>query len=203
MRSRTCFCRRRACLRDGRRRRHHAPDRKRPVDHRMEADQRRDPAANASRLAACVQPLPANPPISAGRRTSRNDASPASSSSSSGSGFTDCSAGFMGVGFLRRRCAGSRSKRAIPKGYAGASRPIRPRRTAGCRRLVHGAVGTRGSHRGQPLSPVGPPAVCIVPVLGTDLDRARPSRTALGNAIVPAAPYRVGRVSRSAPCSSS
>ncbi len=49
-----------AGLRDGRRRRHHPPDRKRPVDHRVEADQRRDPAAHARRLGARLRALQAD-----------------------------------------------------------------------------------------------------------------------------------------------
>src|SRR5438270_6340564 len=55
--------RRRTCLRDGGRRRNHAPDRKRAVDHPMEADQGRDPAAQRGRMAARLRPLQADAAI--------------------------------------------------------------------------------------------------------------------------------------------
>ncbi len=67
-------CRRRTGLRDGRHRRHHPADRERPVDHRVEADQRRRPAAHPRRLGPRVHALPGDPAISRGRRAGRNDA---------------------------------------------------------------------------------------------------------------------------------
>ena len=77
---------------------------------------------------------------------------------------------FAGVGWFA-------VKREIPKGYRLAPcRLVRPGRAAGRGRLVHGDVGARGPHRGQPLSSIGAPAVRLVPVRRADLDRARPAR---------------------------
>ena len=116
--------RRRTRLRDGGCRRHHAPDRKRPVDYRMEAGQRRHPAADPGRLAARLRSLQADPAISRSRRPGGNDARRASSSSSSGNGCIGCSAEssglvfFVGVGWFAVR-------RAIPQGLtAGGSSPL-------------------------------------------------------------------------------
>ena len=183
--------RRRTRLRDGRRRRHHPADRERPVDHRMAADQRRHPAADATPTGCAPSTLyQATPQY-------REVAGPAGMTLS----------GFKFIFFwewvhrLLGRILGLvffvgvawfAVKRAIPKGFGW--------RLAALFVLggLQGAVGwfmvmsgLEGPHRGQPLPPVGAPAVRLVPVFGADLDRARPARHRQGPTTVAA--DRLGR----------
>ena len=116
------------------------------------------------------------PAISGGRRPCRNDARRASSSSSSGNGCIGCSAASSASSSSSASRWFAVEARDPERLWLAARGAVRPRRTAGRGRLVHGHVGPRRPHRGQPLSPFRASAVRPVPLRGADLDRARPAR---------------------------
>ena len=126
---------------------------------------------------ARLRPLQANAAISRSRRPGRNDARRASSSFSSGNGFTGCSAG-SSAWSSSSASAGSRSSGQIPQGYGwrlAALFILGGLQGAVGWFMVH--VGPRGPDRGQPLPPVRAFAVRAVPDGRADLDRARPARS--------------------------
>ena len=170
--------RRRAGVRDGGRRRHHPPHRKRAVDHRVEADFRRRPAAQPWRLAARLRPLPRDAPISRGRRPGGNDARRVQVHLLVGMGAsaagTDHRDRVPASGAVVRRQAGDPQRL-----WLAPRRPVRARRRAGRDRLVHGDVGARGPHRSEPVSPLRASVDGVVPDERADLDRARSAPPAM------------------------
>ncbi len=141
--------RRRAGVRDGGHRRHHPADRKRPLDHRVEAHQRRHSAALPPDWERAFDLYRQTPQY-------REVAGPAGMTLS---GFkfiffwewcTGCSAAclasssFIGVGWFAVSGNSARLRLAA-RGF------VHSRRAAGRGRLVHGPVGPGGPDRGQPL----------------------------------------------------
>ena len=140
--------RRRAGVRDDRRRRRDAADGLRPIDHRVEAAARRHPAAQRGGLAGGVRQVQGDPRVldrqrgHVARRVQGHL--------------------LVGVGASLPRTVDRRGVRAAVAGLLGggqaaagpraeAHRRARAGRPAGRDRLVHGEVGARRAHRREPV----------------------------------------------------